>query len=179
MKNWKNTSNTPKPSTWYGKTYRFLSYIACSGFGVGYFPVASGTAGSLVTLPLAFIIAYYFGALGILYSAIIIFFIGYFASKEVLKYTAHDPAIIIIDEVVGQLLAFIFVGDLLIHNLNAWWIYVVGFVLFRIFDITKPQPAKWADTKLVSAWGVMLDDVFAGLYAGAILYLIKTYTNIL
>ena len=55
------------------------------------------------------------------------------------------------------------------------WAYIAGFFLFRLFDIVKPQPAKWADQKVLNAWGVMLDDVFAGIYAGLFLLLINFY----
>lgn len=179
MKNWKKPINITKPTTHIGKVYRFLCYTACSGFGVGYFPFASGTAGSFATLPFAFAVAYFFGWIGIFILAAITFFIGVLASREVLKYTEHDPSIIIIDEVVGQLCSFLFVADALKGNLNAWWAYLIGFLLFRLFDILKPEPAKWADTKLINAWGVMLDDVFAGVYAGIGLYIINIYVGIL
>ena len=157
------------------KIYRFLCYTAGSGFGVGYFPFASGTAGSAATLPVAFGIAYFYGTWGLLLTAVVTFFIGVVASKEILKYTKHDPSLIIIDEVVGQLVTLAFVGSCLVENLNAWWAYIAGFFLFRLFDIVKPQPAKWADQKLLNAWGVMLDDVFAGIYAGLCLLLINFY----
>lgn len=173
MKNWKKPTKVIKPTTTGGRIYRFLCYVACTGFGVGYFPIASGTAGSLATLPFAFAIAYFFGLTGILISAIAVFFIGVLASKEVLKYTEHDPSIIIIDEVAGQLCSFLFVAHLLEKNLNAWFVYLAGFLLFRLFDILKPQPAKWADTKWLNAWGVMMDDVFAGLYVAIIVYIFK------
>ena len=179
MKNWQKPANVAKPTTKSGKIYRFLCYTASSGFGVGYFPFASGTAGSFATLPFAFATAYFFGLTGILILATVVFFIGVLASKEVLKYTEHDPSIIIIDEVVGQLCAFVFVANALKDNLNAWAAYIIGFFLFRLFDILKPQPAKWADTKLLNAWGVMLDDVFAGLYAGIVLYIINIYVRVL
>lgn len=179
MKNWKKTKNVTLPTTKWGKIYRFLCYIACSGFGVGYFPFASATAGSFATLPFAFVAAYFFGIWGILMLAAFSMIIGTLASKEVLKYTEHDPSIIIIDEVVGQLLTFAFVADMLQNNLKAWIAYVIGFFLFRFFDILKPQPAQWADTKLLNAWGVMLDDVFAGIYAGITLYIINIYVEIL
>ena len=159
--------------------YKFLCYTAVSGFGVGYFPFASGTAGSFATLPFAFAAAYFYGVWGILALALFSFIIGVIASKEVLKYTKHDPSIIIIDEVAGQLLSFALVADRLVGNLQAWSIYLSGFLLFRLFDIWKPQPAKWADTKVLNAWGVMLDDIFAGIYAGIVLYLLATYTGFL
>ena len=146
-------------------------------FGVGYCPVASGTAGSLATIPFAFVLSYYWGMYGILIAATIVFFVGTFAVKQVLKYTKHDPSIVVVDEMVGQLLSFLLVADGLkgMMNLHSWFIYLVGFGLFRLFDITKPQPAKWADSKVMNAWGVMLDDVFAGIYATIVLYTIFIY----
>ena len=161
------------------KVYKFLCYMFGTVLGVGYFPIASGTAGSLVTLPVAFIVAYFYGFWGIVICSIIALLFGVIACKEILKYTKHDPSIIVIDELVGQLLAFVFVANTLVANTECWKTYIAGFVLFRIFDITKPQPAKWADTKIMNAWGVMLDDVFAGIYAAICLYLISIFTTIL
>ena len=161
------------------KIYKFICHALCSGFGIGYCPVASGTAGSLETLPLAFIVAYFYGFWGIVVATLISFIIGVIAAKEVLKYTAHDPSLIIIDEVAGQLLSFILVADLLQNNLHAWWTYLIGFALFRLFDITKPQPAKYFDSKVINAWGVMLDDIAAGIYAAIVLYLLQLYLPIL
>lgn len=156
-----------------------LSFIVASSFGVGYCPFASGTAGSLATLPLAFAVAYFYGVWGILAAAVVAFFAGVAASREVLKYTKHDPSLIVIDEVVGQLLAFALVADKLVANTQAWAVYVIGFALFRLFDIWKPQPARWADQKVLNAWGVMLDDVFAGIYAALCLYGICYYLPLL
>ena len=154
-----------------------LSYIWATMLGVGYFPFASGTAGSLATIPFAFLLAYYWGFYGIIAGTIIVFFTGTLASKEVLKYTKHDPSIIVIDETAGQLLSFAFVANYLQSNSYSHiiWIYVLGFGLFRLFDITKPQPARWADKKVLNAWGVMLDDIFAGIYAAICLYALKKF----
>ena len=154
-----------------------LSYIWATMLGVGYFPFASGTAGSLATIPLAFVLAYYWGFYGIIAGTIIVFFTGTLASKEVLKYTKHDPSIIVIDETAGQLLSFAFVANYLQSNSysHVIWIYALGFGLFRLFDITKPQPARWADKKILNAWGVMLDDIFAGVYAAICLYILKKF----
>lgn len=161
------------------KVYKFICHAICSGFGVGYCPIASGTAGSLETLPLAFLAAYFYGFWGIITATLISFFIGVIASKEVLKYTKHDPSLIIIDEVAGQLLSFALVANALVGNLHAWWTYIIGFALFRLFDITKPQPAKYFDAKVLNAWGVMLDDIAAGVYAAIMLYIIQLYIPIL
>ncbi len=161
------------------KAYKILCYTLCSWFGVGFCPFASGTAGSAATLPLAFVMAYFFGFGGILAATVISFFVGVVASKEVLKYTKHDPSLIVIDETAGQLLSFALVADALVGNLHAWWTYLLGFALFRLFDITKPQPAKYFDSKVLNAWGVMLDDIAAGVYAAILLYFATRYLPIL
>ena len=155
--------------------HKKLAYWLATISGVGYCPFASGTAGSLVTIPLAWFLAFYYGTPGIAVGSIVVFLIGVSATKEVLKYTKHDPSIVIIDEMAGQLLTFGFVANQLIGrtDLGAILIYLIGFGLFRLFDITKPQPAKWADKQVLNAWGVMLDDVFAGIYAAAVLWLIN------
>lgn len=150
--------------------YKKISFILASIFGVGYCPFASGTAGSLATIPLAFFCVYNYGLIGIILATFIIFFIGVIVSNEVLKYTKHDPSLIVIDEVSGQLLTFVFVADKLQNTTEDLWIYFAGFILFRIFDITKPQPVRFADEKISNAWGVMLDDILAGIYSATILY---------
>ena len=80
----------------------------------------------------------------------------------------EDPGLVVIDEVVGQWLS------LLTTPLDPIG-YLIAFFFFRFFDILKPWPACWADSKLHSATGVMLDDVFAGLYALLCATLIMNY----
>lgn len=95
----------------------------------------------------------------LLAAAVIVYFIGVWSADVIMRETnTEDPGQIVIDEVVGQWLA------LLATPLDPFG-YAIGFLLFRFFDILKPWPACWADSKLHSATGVMLDDVFAGLYA--------------
>lgn len=147
-----------------------IAHLIATYLGLGYSPKAPGTVGSLGTLPLALVIAYFWGTAGILLAATIVFFIGVWATNEVIKNQENkDPSIVVVDEVVGQLLAFTIVAPSLYQNLNLWYIYVIGFLLFRCFDIIKLGPVKWADTKLKNAWGVMLDDVFAGMLAAVVL----------
>ncbi len=152
-----------------------IAYIIASYFGFGFSPFASGTVGSLMTLPLTYGCAYYWGINGIIGLSLISFLLGVIASKEVLKYTKHDPSLIVVDEVAGQSLTFVLLADKLIGNTQAWLIYIIGFAFFRLFDIWKPQPVRWADRKLLNAWGVMLDDIFAGIYAAVCLYLVNRY----
>ncbi|GAB1401599.1 phosphatidylglycerophosphatase A [Elusimicrobiota bacterium] len=149
-----------------------LSFTVATLFGTGYFPVAPGTAGSLVSLPVIFLTCYYFGLTGLFLLIIFSVFAGLLTTKEVLKYTKHDPSFIVVDEFIGQSLTFIFVANILKNDLSVWWIYLVGFVFFRLFDVWKPFPIRTIDKKVVNATGVILDDVIAGLYASFLLHII-------
>lgn len=100
---------------------------------------------------------------------IVIFIIGIWASKDFMDRTgAHDPGAIVIDEVAGQWIV------LLAAPLDPM-AYGIGFVLFRLFDVFKPWPISWADRSIGGAWGVMIDDVLAGLFALAAFYLIYLF----
>ncbi len=168
---------------------KFLSYTLSTFFGAGYFPKIPGTFGSLVSLPVIFSVCYFYGFWYLLLVIFIVFVAAVFAVKEVLKYTEHDPSIVVIDEFIGQAVTFLPVADFLTRQANTinratenfiyvtddktfLIIYFAGFVLFRIFDILKPYPASYADKKMINAYGVILDDVFAGIYAAVILKLI-------
>lgn len=158
--------------------YKKICFILSSFFAAGYFPFASGTFGSLVTLPFAYFAAYYYGLNGILALTVISFVIGWIASIEVLKYTKHDPSLIVIDEVCGQSLTFALLASAMQNNSNILIVLLVGFVLFRLFDITKPFPVGFVDRKVCNAFGVMFDDVLAGIYAAACLWGINHYYNL-
>ncbi len=149
-----------------------LSFIISTLFYIGYFPKAPGTVGSFVSLFLVALINFYFGIIGLLSLIIISFVLAMFSVAETLKYTKHDPSFIVIDELIGQAVTFIFVSNFLINNSNLL-IYVLGFIFFRLFDILKPFPVSYADKKIRNAFGVILDDVLAGIYASICLLLIK------
>lgn len=152
-----------------------LASILATFFGTGLSPKAPGTAGSFSTLPLAFLTAYFFGRNGIIIAVIISFFIGVWAIHQITKNSDDkDPSKVVIDETSGQLMSFVLVANYLYETFNAKTIviYLLGFALFRLFDIVKMGPVKWADTKIKNAWGVMLDDIFAGIFASIVLMLI-------
>jgi phosphatidylglycerophosphatase A len=152
---------------------RVVAYVIATWFGAGYCPLASGTAGSLAALPFAFLTAYFGGASAIALIALLVYVVGTLATREVLKYTAPDPSLVVIDEVLGQFITLIPVANTLIENVRDWWLYVAAFLLFRFFDILKPWPANYFDSKVINAHGVMLDDVFAGIYAAVVLWGLK------
>jgi phosphatidylglycerophosphatase A len=143
-----------------------LNTIFVSVFGIGFIPIASGTFGSLAGL----IIGYALNLINynLFFIMIpILFILGVIASNKYQKLTGEkDSSVIVVDEVVGQLIAMMFVMDNLI-------LVFISFIIFRIFDIFKPWPASYADTKMSGGLGVMLDDVFAGIYAAILIYLIR------
>jgi phosphatidylglycerophosphatase A len=143
--------------------------ITATVFFVGYLKPAPGTWGSLVALPLAWLI-YMIGGIWLFLLAIPAAYIkGYYATQIMTKGREnHDPSEIVIDEVVGQWIAL---APVIIGSWHAgvsitalWPGWIAAFVLFRLFDITKPGPVGWADRK-DNATGVMLDDVIAGVLA--------------
>ena len=148
-----------------------LAFLVSTLFYCGYFPKAPGTIGSLVSLPVIFFINYNFGFFGLILTIIIVFIVAMFAVKKVLMYTTHDPSFVVIDEFLGQAVTFLLIADKLKFSKNVIP-YIIGFVLFRLFDITKPFPVSYADKKIKNAFGVILDDIFAGFYATIILYFI-------
>ncbi len=144
------------------------SFIIATFFGAGYFPKASGTFGSLVTLPFVFAINHYFGLCGMLVFVATTLIVGTWAIKEVLKHTTHDPKEVVIDETVGQSIALLFLA------INpSLYTYILGFLFFRVFDIFKPYPVSYFDKKVDNEYGVMFDDVVAGIYALIALYIIN------
>lgn len=134
-------------------------WLIATWFGSGLSPVASGTAGSLAALPFAFVIQYFWGNWALFAASIIIFFVGWWASNEYLKFTRRedDPSEIVVDEVAGQWL-------ILSVMFPTWQSYLVGFLLFRTFDIVKPWPVSVADEKIHGGLGVMFDDMLAAFY---------------
>ena len=133
-------------------------------FGAGFSYHAPGTIGSLNALPMAAGIAYFAGGRALWLAAIVPFVLGMIYTPRYLRTApdSADPQWIVIDEVVGLWIT------LAVVPLNIIW-YLLGFGLFRLFDIYKPWPVSWADRRVPGALGIMLDDVLAGLYAAGIL----------
>lgn len=144
-----------------------ISVCVSTFFFVGRFPIAPGTAGSFIALVLAWPILAYFGALGLAVASIIVFVIGVWAVDIYQAHTgSHDGGEIVIDEVAGQWLVLMVSALDIAH-------FAVGFLLFRLFDIWKPWPIGWADRSLKGGFGVMADDILAGLYALICLWAIQ------
>ena len=138
--------------------------IVATWFGCGLSPKAPGTVGSLGALPFAWMILAYGDWVWLAGAVVAASLIGIAASRIVLRKSGiKDPSFVVIDEVAGQWLALLPAG------LNPY-LFVAGFLAFRLFDIWKPWPVGWADRKVPGATGVMLDDLIAGIYAAAVVY---------
>lgn len=136
-----------------------------TGFGIGLVRKAPGTFGSLPGLLLGVGLATAVESpwlrLGVFVGVCCIFL---WAISVVEKaWDSHDDQRVVCDEIAGQALTVAFLP-------LSWQSLLLGFVLFRIFDIWKPGPVGWADESLPGAWGTFLDDIIAGLFAGAILW---------
>ncbi|MFW0776875.1 MAG: phosphatidylglycerophosphatase A [Rickettsiales bacterium] len=144
-----------------------LWWWVATWFGSGLSPIVSGTVGSLAALPFAYVIHMHFGGIGLWCAAFIIFFVGVWASNQYMQNVQgkHDPGEIVVDEVAGQWL-------LLSVMPMTWQGYLLGFILFRAFDIVKPWPVSWADKKVDGGIGVMLDDMMAAMYPIALYLLV-------
>ena len=142
--------------------------IATCG-GIGNLPVAPGTWASAAAIPLAWGLHAAGGFLILVAATVLTAVLGYWATARMLDGSAGDPPEIVIDEVVGMLIALWPLSIGLTHaaaspHLWPWPGWVVGFLLFRFFDIVKPPPVSWAE-RLPGALGVMMDDIVAGVLA--------------
>jgi phosphatidylglycerophosphatase A len=143
--------------------------LLATWFGSGFLPVAPGSWASLFALPCAAVLVWLGGPFLVLLAGATLFLVGIWAADAYMEAVGiHDPPAIVVDEVVGQwlTLALLPVDPL---------VYALGFLLFRILDVLKPWPANFIDRAVTGGFGVMLDDVAAGIYAGAALWLVAPW----
>ena len=142
--------------------------VATAG-GAGFAPKAPGTAGSVVGVIIYLLLDRGGGSAYYPHAIIFFFIIGIWASTRVEHLWGHDAQRIVIDEVVGQMITFGMAAGR--YSLSALYV-VLGFGLFRLFDITKPFPIRRLE-RLKGGLGVIMDDVGAGLYALTVLTLAR------
>lgn len=149
--------------------FKHPAYFLALGFGSGLLKPAPGTWGTLAAIPLYLVYASLFSVYDVwLYTSIVIvsFIIGiYFCAKTSHDLGVHDHSDIVWDEFVGLWVTLFFVAP-------TWQNIALAFVLFRIFDIVKPWPIRSIDKNVHGGFGIMLDDVLAGVYACICLHLI-------
>lgn len=138
---------------------RHPATLVATWFGAGLLPMAPGTWGSLAALPLGWLIRWFGGTASLVVAAGLVFLIGWWATAHYRLYAAaRDPSEVVVDEVSGQWLTFL-VADPAIP-----WHWLLGFLLFRFFDIIKPWPANLVNRRS-TAFAVMADDTIAAIYA--------------
>lgn len=151
----------------------FHKFIA-TGFGSGYSPFAPGTAGAIVATIIWLILAFFVDSttLFIITSILIVVFtiLGVWSSNELEPLWGKDPSRIVVDEMVGVWI------PLLIADLNKPYTIIAAFVLFRLFDIFKPLGIRKME-RLKGGYGVMMDDVLAGVYSIIVLWILKYFIH--
>jgi phosphatidylglycerophosphatase A len=157
-----------KPSQLLRNPIHFLAF----GFASGLAPKAPGTAGTLVAIPLVWL-AQQAGNWGYLALTLLVVIAGIgICSYSAKAMDEHDSPAIVWDEIAGYMVAFIGLSW-------SWQNILAAFVLFRLFDISKPGPIGWCDRNLQGGLGIMADDVLAGVATGLIIQLGYVALNLL
>ncbi|MEP7704202.1 phosphatidylglycerophosphatase A [Paraglaciecola sp. 25GB23A] len=136
------------------------------GFGSGLAPKAPGTFGTLAAIPLAVLLSFYcplpiYIGLCVLFSVVGVWICGHTANDM----QVHDDSSIVWDEVAGMMITLVAVP-------LSWQTVLAGFILFRLFDIIKPWPISYLDKHVHGGFGIMADDVLAGIFSLACLHLL-------
>lgn len=147
----------------------FLKKLAIF-FGVGLSPKAPGTVATFATIPLVMLLIWA-GPLAYMLTTLVLLPVGIIAA-EIYEQDmgGHDQKEIVIDEVVGFLITMVWLP-------MTWQAILIGFVLFRLLDITKPLFIGYLDKKIQGGLGVMVDDIAAGVVASLIMQLLYSHTN--
>lgn len=147
---------------------KVIKFLAC-GFGAGLLPVAPGTFGTLVGIPVCLLGLPLSWPLRLLVVLVLLALSIYIAGRAEIIYRKKDDQRIVIDEIIGFQVAMLPVDITVLHLCAA-------FVLFRIFDILKPFPLRDLQ-KMPGGLGIVLDDVAAGIYAGVVMMLLTYLLN--
>lgn len=129
-----------------------------TGFYTGYIPVASGTFGTVVALPLCYLLSVLGPVEGIVFTGAFVGFAVWTAGEAEKIFKKKDSGLIVIDEMAGFLVTLFLIP---------WGAksVIIGFLLFRLMDVVKPFPIRSLESKLPGGWGVVGDDILAGVYA--------------
>ena len=147
---------------------KFAHWIATCG-PVGYLKFAPGTVGSLCGIPL--VLTYRYSPLFSLLLLGCLLSIAVWSSSVTSKELGEkDPSVVVIDEVCGIMITFLFVP-------LSWVSLLIGFLAFRFFDILKPQPVRYLE-RFPDGFGIVLDDAMAGIYANIVLQLLIRYAHL-
>lgn len=157
----RSKNKTPLPA----KIWQDPWYFIGSGFGIGAIPGMPGTYATLAAIPFYLLMAHWSWYWYLLVVVISFFAFGYLSGKISDEIGVPDHTGLVLDEFVGYWVALFLLPP-------TWWNIIAGFVLFRVFDIWKPGPIGWLDKKVENGYGMMLDDVLAGVFANIILQVV-------
>jgi len=142
-----------------------LILLLASGLGAGFSPFAPGTVGTMVAIPMELLFSSIFSPVYELTILTFFFFSSWIAEKAQNHWEKKDDQRIVIDEIMGYFLTMLWIPKTLLF-------ISVGFLLFRLLDIVKPFPCRQLE-KVRGGFGVVLDDVFAGIYANVALQILR------
>ena len=144
---------------------KIFHILIATGFGSGYFPIAPGTAGAVlataVWLGLSFLLTPSCLIISTALLIVLFTFLGVWSSGVMETYWGEDPSKVVVDEMVG-----VWIPLLVVNNNNKYYFYyaLTALILFRLFDIFKPLGIRKMEA-IKGGWGIMLDDILAGLYS--------------
>ena len=142
-----------------GKWERWVAF----GFGSGLSPVAPGTAGTLIGIPVVIFFQFLPTVVALIGTLLIVLLSVWVAGVVTRQIGVEDHPSIVIDEIAGYVLAMTMIP-------LTWWTMIVGFLIFRLLDIYKPPPAGWLDRNCTGGFGITADDIVAGIYANLIMH---------
>lgn len=142
------------PSSVWQNPWHFIAF----GFGTGAIPIAPGTCGTLIAIPIYLYLCTYSYKMYFIFASLITLFSIWLCGKVSAELEVKDHQGMCLDEIVGFLVT-------MLGAPAGWGWIIIGFILFRCFDIWKPWPLAWIDTHITGGLGMILDDVAAGLYS--------------
>ena len=142
-----------------GKWQRWVAF----GFGSGLSPVAPGTAGTLIGIPVVIFFQFLPTVVALIGTLLIVLISVWLAGVVTRQIGIEDHPSIVIDEIAGYVLAMTMIP-------LTWSTVIAGFLIFRLLDIFKPPPAGWLDRNCTGGFGITADDIVAGIYANLIMH---------
>ena len=153
----------PKPSLY--------DIVLSTGFGFGFWPWGPGTAGTFLAVAIWCCYAYVLPSTHTLLLTAVLVVVSTLAAapsiNRIEKFWGSDPSRVVVDEMAG-----VWITLLAVPETKEWYYVLAAFILFRVMDICKPLGCRWLDKNIHGGWGVMLDDILAGVYGGVVLYCI-------
>jgi phosphatidylglycerophosphatase A len=149
-----------------------LVVFLATGCFTGFLPLMPGTWGTFAAIPIVIIVHRVDLVIQGIIALVFVTFAAWVAGRAETLFEDHDPRPIVIDEMVGFLISLLWLP------LNPLTL-CLGFALFRLFDIVKPPPISTLEKKMRGGWGVVIDDVLAGVFTNAVLRLLLVVAGLL